>query len=226
MKFSRRDAFRFVCVAGGVVVSGPALAFSHNKLLGGGSSSGGSADVGSIKKLLAAAAKADAQMNSYFLIALGRKEEADKFSAAAQAMSEDTVDTEYDKLNELKDEHPMKADDLENFKPSKETDEALAAGHAMGSVALMNYAFVLPKLANGINAIKSNPIVLMVNTGLVSTLANAITAVPKGISTITEMVKVSNAISEKNDIPVKSKDEIAKLSESVGGTGDTGGLPE
>ena len=143
MESSRRKICGILGVVGSLVAVKPALAFKLPSL--GGSGGGGGADVGSIKKLLAAAAKADAQMNAYFLAAIGKKEEADKFSAAAQAMSEDTVDKEYDKLNDLKDEHPMKADDLENFKPSKEANEALAAGNAMGSVALMNYIFVLPQ---------------------------------------------------------------------------------
>jgi hypothetical protein len=226
VQLSRRSALQVLGIAAGVALSGPVMAFTHNKLLGGGSGGGGGGDIGSIKRLLSVAAKADAEMNAYFLIALGRKVEADKFAAAAQAMTEDTVDTEYDKLNELKDEHPLKADDLANFKPNKEANEALAAGNAMGSVALMNYALVLPQLAKGINTIKSNPMMLVSNIRLLETLGNGMLAIPSGISTITNMVQASNAISEKNDIPVKSKEEIAELSESVGGTGDVGGLPE
>jgi len=223
MKISRRSSFPFFYAAAGMIVSGPAMAFSLPKI---GGSSGGGADLGSIKKLLAAAARADAQMTAYFLIALGRKDEADMFSAASQAMSEDTVDAEYDKLNKLKDEHPMKADDLGNFESNAETNAALAAGNAMGSVALMNYVFVLPQLAGAISAIKGDPMLLMKNTDLIATLANAVTAIPSGISTITEMVKVSSAISAKNNIPIKSKEEIAELSGSIGGTADTKGLPE
>jgi len=220
MKLSRRRICGMLGVVGSVVAVKPVLAFKLSiPKLGGG---GGDVDVGSLKKLLAAAAKADAKMNAYFLIAVGKKEEADKFLAAAEAMSEDTVDKEYDKLNDLKDEHPMKADDLENFKPSKEANEALTSGNAMGSVALINYILVLPQIKSGIDAIKSNPM----NIGLLPTLTQAISAIPKGITTITKMVKTSRAIAKKNNIPVKSKDEVAKLSESVGGSGDTSGLPE
>jgi len=218
MEPSRRKICGILGVVGSLVAVKPALAFKLPSVGGGG---GGDVDVGSIKKLLAAAAKADAQMTAYFLTAIGKKEEADKFSAAAQAMSEDTVGKEYDKLNDLKDEHPVKADDLENFKPSKEANEALAAGNAMGSVALINYILVLPQIKSGIDAIKSNPM----NLGLVSTLTQAISAIPKGITTITKMVQTSRAIAKKNEIPVKSKEDIAKLSESIGGSADTSGLP-
>ena len=191
------------------------MAFKLGGLTGGGNSTD------DIKRLLTAAAKADAKMHYHFSIALGKKDDAQRYNGIAESLTVDTVEDDYEKLNELKDETPLTENELGAFQPSEEANAALAAGNAMGSIALINYTLVLPKIKSGIDSIKSNPL----NFGLAQTLMLATQAIPKAMTTLTAMITTSNKMAASNSIPLKSKDEVAQLSKDMGGTVDTSALP-
>ena len=203
----------------GAIYSTNALAFKLGDITNALSGGSGSAD--EIKRLLFAAAKADAQMNYYFQVALNNKKAAVAYQAAVDGITVDNIEDEYEKLNKLKDETKITDKDLSKFTASDETNAALAAGNAFGSVALINYAFVLPKIKSGIDALKSNPL----NFGLAQALLLAITAIPKAMTTINELIVTSTKIAESNSVPLKSQTEIAELSKEMGGTTDISALP-
>jgi hypothetical protein len=209
----------FILGIAGAMYSTNSLAFKLGNITDALSGGGGSAD--EIKRLLAAAAKADAQMNYYFQVALKNKKAAVAYQAAVDGITVDNIEDEYEKLNELKDETRITDSDLNKFTASDETNAALAAGNAFGSVALINYAFLLPKIKSGIDEIKSSP----TNLGLAQALLLAITAIPKAMTTINELIVTSSKIAESNSVPLKSQTEIAELSKEMGGTTDLSALP-
>jgi len=222
MNIERRRACRFIAVTLGLghlaqaTAAGLSLG-SVTSLLGGGSSGGADR----ANQLLAVAAKAEMQMYENFSLALGRKEQADAFRQMADSISEDTIEKEWKKKNEMIDENPMSEDELATV----EAEQAvyLQTGYGFGSVALLNYGLLTAMLVDAIKELKSNP---LGNLGKIQMMSSAAQAIPKGISTITSMLSTSRKVAKKHNIEMPSKQDIAKLSEEAGGEADVSELPD
>ena len=217
MKIERRRVCGIIAVSLGLGHLEQATAGGLTSLLGGGSSGGADR----ANQLLAVAAKAEMQMYENFSLALGRKEQADAFRQMADSISEDSIEKEWKKKNEMIDENPMSEDEL----AAVEAEQAvyLQTGYAFGSVALLNYGLLTVMLVDAIKELKSNP---LGNLGKIQMMASAAQAIPKGISTITSMLSTSRKVAKKHNIEMPSKKEIAKLSEEAGGEADVSGLPD